>query len=181
MNKKDTIENRLWSVAVHESGHIVALLSYHITPYYVEINDSGGCTKCDYPNDWTMDKDDYVLLSGCVAESMSNGTFADVVEQVIAGEIPQGASSDFSKLKMTDTQLIADTMLYIRDYFCNERWSIVMEFATELLLHGELNKKAISAIADRLCGIEHDIGRIARLMQRRKFFTYDELQNEEPI
>ena len=179
MTKEEGIKNKIWSVAVHESGHIVALLSFNITPYYVELNDTGGHTECHYPANWTRDDDDYVLLAGCVAEHMSDGTFVDMVEQVIAGDIPQGASSDFSKLKLTDTQIIADTMLLIHDYFCNERWSIVMEFASELLEFGALNELAISAIADRLCGIEHDIGRIARLMQKRKVLTYDELQNEE--
>ena len=174
MKKEDTIKNKLWSVAVHESGHIVALLSFNITPYYVELNDSGGCTRCHYPANWTRDDDDYVLLAGCVAEHMSNGTFADMVEQVIAGDIPAGASSDFSKLKMTDTQLIADTMLYIHDYFCNERWMIVLEIASELLEYGALNELAISAIANRLCGINRNIGRIARLMQKRKFLTHYE-------
>ncbi len=176
MNKEERIQNQLWAVAIHESGHIVALLSYHIIPYHVELNSSGGCTSCHYPNDWSRDKDDYVLLAGCVAESINDGTFADVVEQVINGDIPKGSSSDFSKLQMTSTKLIAETMLYIRDYLCAERWSIVMEYASELLEHGELNKKAISAIADRLLGIDKNIGRIAKLMKKRTFFTYDEIR-----
>lgn len=72
MTKEERIQERLFNVAIHESGHILALLSFNITPYYVELNELGGETKCTYPNDWTKDKDDYVLLSGCVAESISN-------------------------------------------------------------------------------------------------------------
>ncbi len=175
MNKEERIQNQLWSVAVHESGHIVALLSYNIIPYHVELNSSGGCTSCHYPDNWTRDKDDFVLLAGCVAESINNGTFADIVEQVISGDIPEGSSSDFSKLQMTNTKITAETMLYIRDYLCAERWNIVMEYASELLEHGELNKKAISAIADRLLGVDKNIGRIARLMMKRAFLTFDEI------
>jgi hypothetical protein len=50
-----------------------------------------------------------------------------------------------------------------------------MEYASELLEHGELNKKAISAIADRLLGVDKNIGRIARLMMKRAFLTFDEI------
>jgi len=65
--------------------------------------------------------------------------------------------------------------LYIHDYFCNERWEIVLDFASELLENGALDKKAISEIADRLCGVDREIGRIARLMKKRTFLTYDEI------
>lgn len=162
MNKEDIIRNILWSIAIHESGHIVALLSYHIKPYYVELNESGGCTHCHYPEDWTKEDDDYVLLAGTVAEHMGKGMFDDLVRQVVSGDVPEGASSDFSKLQMTDAKEIADAMLRIHDYFCNRRWSFVLEFASELLKHGTLVEKDIAAIADRLCGIDGAIGRIAR-------------------
>ena len=173
MTKEERIQERLFNVAIHESGHILALLSFHITPYYVELNELGGETKCTYPNDWTKDKDDYVLLSGCVAESISNNTFADLIEQVLAGNIPKGSSSDFSKLTLSDTKLIADMMLHIRDYILNERWFIVLEFASELLEHGKLNRKDISKIADRLCGIDRNIGHIAHFMENRTSLTLD--------
>ena len=103
------------------------------------------------------------------------------MEVVKIGLTPRGASSDFDKLSMADTDLIADTMVFIHDYFCNERWGIVLEYASELLEKRILYKKDIERIADKLCGVERDIGRIARIRQQRHYLTAEELLDTEPI
>lgn len=97
------------------------------------------------------------------------------------GLTPRGASSDFDKLSMTDNDLIADTMLYIHDYFCNERWRGVLEYASELLEKRILPQSDIERIADKLCSVEHDIGRIARIRNQRHYFMEEELLDTEPI
>ena len=180
--KENRIARKLFGVAVHEAGHIVALLSYHITPYRAVLeSENRGRTYFHNPAWWTQDDADHIALAGTVAEHMANGTFAGTLEVVKIGLTPRGASSDFNKLSMTDTDLIADTMLYIHDYFSNERWGIVLEYASELLEKRILHKKDIERIADKLCGVERDIGRIARTRRQRYYWTEEELLDTEPI
>jgi hypothetical protein len=180
--KEDRIARKLYGVAVHEAGHIVALLSFHVMPYRVVLeSENRGRTYYNRRPSWTQDDEDYVSLAGTVAEHMANGTFAGTLEVVKMGLTPRGASSDFDKLSMTDNDLIADTMLYIHDFFCNERWGIVLEYASELLEKRILLQSDIERIADKLCGGERDIGRIARIRQRRHYLTAEELLDTEPI
>ena len=180
--KEDRIARKRYGVAVHEAGHIVALLSFHVMPYRVVLeSENRGRTYYNRRPSWTQDNEDYVALAGTVAEHMANGTLAGTLEVVKIGLTPRGASSDFDKLSMTDTDLIADTMVFIHDYFCNERWGIVLEYASELLDKRILHKKDIERIADKLCGVERDIGRIARIKNQRHYLTAEEVLDTELI
>ena len=57
----------------------------------------------------------------------------------------------------------------------------MLEYASELLDKRILHKKDIERIADKLCGVERDIGRIARIKNQRHYLTAEEVLDTELI
>lgn len=156
-------------VAYHEAGHTLYYLLRGITPDRVEVIGAGyGMTVAEDPLfPYSHLTQDFILLAGTVAEHIYAGDFADVLQLVHSGGIPEGADSDFSNLYEIDFEIIAEMMMYLYDLFATERWLLLSAIAEELIEKRVLEKNEISRIVVRLARINQNMERIGNLRKKR--------------
>ena len=86
---------------------------------------------------------------------------------VHSGGIPAGADYDFSNLYETESEVIAEMMMYLYDLFVTERWLLLSAIAEELIEKKVLEKNEISKIVARLARINQNMERIGKLRKKR--------------
>ena len=163
-------------VAYHEAGHVMYYLLRGIVPECVEVVDENQGTTYVDSEEETLSAltQDFSLLAGTVAQHIYAGDFSSTLQQVQAGGVPDGASSDFSKLTESDAGVIAEMMLHLYDLFCCERWLILSTIAEELILKRALSKKQIAEIVVRLARINKNMKRIAKFRRNSMVLSTDE-------
>lgn len=156
-------------VAYHQAGHTIYYILRGIIPCRVEVvNEDEGYTSADDSLEpWSALTQDFVLLAGTVAQHIYAGDFAEILEMVQTGGIPEGALSDFFKLSEQDPGIIAQMMLYLYDLFVTERWLLLSTIAEQLIQKRVLQKDDIAKIVVRLNKINQNLDRIAKIRQKR--------------
>ena len=158
-------------VAYHEAGHVMYYLLRGIVPECVEVVDENQGTTYVDSEEETLSAltQDFSLLAGTVAQHIYAGDFSSILQQVQAGGVPDGASSDFSQLTESDAGVIAEMMLHLYDLFCCERWLLLSTIAEELISKRQLGKEDIAQIVIRLARIDKNMKKIAKIRRKSTY------------
>ena len=161
-------------VAYHEAGHAMYYMLRGVIPNQIYVIDKNqGATVVECPDgEWSHITQDFILLSGTVAQHIYAGDFAEMLQAVANGEIPEGAGSDFSKLSENDPEVIAEMMMHLYDLFCTERWILLAAIAQQLIQQKVLDQREIARIVLKLSDIHQSMQRIAKIRKKRIFPEY---------